>query len=436
MRVSVRHLMAALLFVLMGIVVLPGGASASLGRVEVGAPEPLDAAGEVAADKLGKQHGVPEGEARRRIGRQPAQERLVEELQAELGGQFGGAWIDQAGGGKLKIGLVGSGADSIGIQGRAAKYGLADTTSTQRVDYAFDQLNQVADQIGRAIQTVGRPTEYPLQSGVLTDKNRVAVLVPEGRALDAEEKGFLERLQAVHGNMLLVETYRGKIEKQACFLNECDMPLRGGVAIGVSANTRDCTAGFIVRSRSDGVRYVMTAGHCLQGNNVDWWTWWENGEAHRIGPPHTPRVVNDFDTDAGLLRINNPSGWNPRPWVVVLSSGGPRPTVEDEDYPIRAKGTAASIVGEYVCKTGTTTLTECGIVTGTGFTAGGTGHLARVEVCTLTGDSGGPYYVNRTAYGIHSAGTSNPCGTAYYQGLLAAGIGAEDRLNVDLVLSP
>lgn len=179
---------------------------------------------------------------------------------------------------------------------------------------------------------------------------------------------------------------------------ECDPPLRGSVWISGPA-ARVCSAGFNAVSRSDLKPYVLTAGHCDRGSG-NWITDFANDDDHIIEPFHNSR--NDFETDVGILRVNNPDGWAfGWPLITVDPTGG---FAAEENYTIDRVVNPGLL--DRVCTTmGNSARTNCGNVTDTYVTGGGTGGLFEVNnLCTEGGDSGSPYFSNHTAYGVHSAG--------------------------------
>jgi hypothetical protein len=142
----------------------------------------------------------------------------------------------------------------------------------------------------------------------------------------------------------------------------------------------------------------------------------------------------------------NTSYHNPKPWVITNSFNAPGKVVyPDEDYVIRdGDGASSDILGEWVCKSGTTTLTSCGTVGsyGSTLTYGGVTvrNMGRADrMCSAFGDSGSPVFVGGTAYGIAGAGvdTTQTCvgdvgGTydrLYYTGVRSA----QALMNVDIL---
>jgi streptogrisin D len=168
--------------------------------------------------------------------------------------------------------------------------------------------------------------------------------------------------------------------------------LDGVVLGGDSINDRKiiCSAGFnVVR---DGVRYLITAGHCTQGM-PDW---------SGIGPS----VVSAFPgTDYGLVRDDDTIA----PGAVDRYDG--------TTQPITSAG--AATVGEEVCASGQTTHVTCGEVTAVDQTVdygdGNVVHgLIETDVHTDHGDSGGPLFDGSTGLGTVSGGDGT---TDYFQPL-------------------
>lgn len=152
-----------------------------------------------------------------------------------------------------------------------------------------------------------------------------------------------------------------------------------------------CSLGFNVRSGS--TYYFLTAGHC--GDVADTW-YADSGQSTLIGPT----VGSSFPgNDYALVRYDNAS---------LSHSGG---------------FTAAdAYVGESVKRSGSTTGTHSGTVTGLNatvhYSGGGTVRgMIQTNVCAEPGDSGGALYDGSKALGLTSGGSGN-CrtgGTTFYQ---------------------
>ncbi|MFG3349738.1 S1 family peptidase [Streptomyces sp. NPDC048018] len=164
-----------------------------------------------------------------------------------------------------------------------------------------------------------------------------------------------------------------------------------GAGDAIYGNGYRCSLGFNVRSGS--TYYFLTAGHC--GNVVS--TWYANSaQSTLIGPT----VGSSFPgNDYALVRYDN---------AALAHTGG---------------FTAAdAYVGESVKRTGSTTGTRGGTVTGLDatvhYSGGGTVRgLIQTDVCAEPGDSGGALYDGTKALGITSGGSGNCStgGTTFFQ---------------------
>uniref|UniRef100_UPI001BE49BDF S1 family peptidase n=1 Tax=Streptomyces polyasparticus TaxID=2767826 RepID=UPI001BE49BDF len=152
-----------------------------------------------------------------------------------------------------------------------------------------------------------------------------------------------------------------------------------------------CSLGFNVAK--GGTYYFLTAGHC--GNVVK--TWYTNSaQSTLIGPT----VGSSFPSnDYALVRYDNASLSHPGGFTA-----------------------ADAYVGEPVKRSGSTTGTRSGTVTGLNatvhYSGGGTVRgMIQTNVCAEPGDSGGALYDGSKALGITSGGSGNCTvgGTTFYQ---------------------
>jgi streptogrisin D len=158
-----------------------------------------------------------------------------------------------------------------------------------------------------------------------------------------------------------------------------------------------CSLGFNVRSAS--ADFFLTAGHCTN-EAVEWFA--DSQHATKLGD----RTATSFPgNDYGIVAYTNTS-------ITISGTAG----AQD----IASAGNA--YVGEPVRRTGSTTGTKSGTVTGLNatvhYTSGGTvTGMIRTSVCAEPGDSGGPLYDGSVALGLTSGG-SGDCrvgGTTFYQ---------------------
>jgi streptogrisin B len=152
-----------------------------------------------------------------------------------------------------------------------------------------------------------------------------------------------------------------------------------------------CSLGFNVQQGS--TFYFLTAGHCGEVA-PNWFA--DPSESTPIGPTVDYSFPGD---DFALVRYDNPSLDHPGGYVV-----------------------ADAFVGESVTRTGSTTGTHSGTVTGLNATVnygGGdiVGGLIQTNVCAEPGDSGGPLYDGNKAIGLTSGGSGNCTsgGTTFFQ---------------------
>lgn len=192
----------------------------------------------------------------------------------------------------------------------------------------------------------------------------------------------------------------------------------------------------------------------------------KDGVSHWIGYWHRGEQIQSHD--AGIITVDNPSGWQPAPIVLVRATvDDGRTTTYNEVYPIRFVRSSANLPADrYLCSTGASgarttgtaiSWTRCGRYHSGGHTGSpippsqvGTQNLGRVDFDSCGGDSGGPVYAQNAAYGLVTNASSDGymrdvnygfftipdvvCGSghSFYQGI----IGAQDAMNVDTLRAP
>jgi streptogrisin C len=337
------------------------GASTSL-------PSYLADATDPAVTTLARDRHISLQEAQRRIGWQEPAMQLGEELRRALGDRFGGLWFDEAGGGRVKVGLVG--ADRSAAAALIARRQLTAVTDLVAVQHSYADLGQAHAWLSEAIMKPNPPAAKGqiggLASALLIDKNQVQLQLPRGQTLNAAQQAVVAAAKRRLGPSLAVGSWSGQIHTEACewglgpAIWDCDPPLRGGVGIvSFSGTTRaTCTAGF---------------------------------------------------NESQL------SHWRPGPYVYVHLSPD---TTENSLYPIKAVG--SSTKGLRVCVSGAVSGTDCAPVKQTGWPVAG--GYAVVDYCTTGGDSGGPVFSGNYARGIHIGAKTGAaaCHDRLYQGVAEA----------------
>ncbi|MEW2634057.1 S1 family peptidase [Streptomyces sp. NPDC048389] len=223
------------------------------------------------------------------------------------------------------------------------------------------------------------------------DQDTGTLVVTADSTVSKAELAKIRREAGANAGALRVERTPGTFSKL----------ISGGDAIYASAGWR-CSLGFNVRSGS--TYYFLTAGHCTDGAG----TWYTNS-SHST--PIGPTAGSSFPgNDYGIVRYSNTS----------LSHPG---TVGNRDI----TGAADATIGMSVTRSGSTTGTHSGTVTGLNATVNYGGGdivrgLIRTNVCAEPGDSGGPLYSGSQAIGLTSGGSGN-CrtgGTTFFQPVVEA----------------
>jgi streptogrisin B len=231
------------------------------------------------------------------------------------------------------------------------------------------------------LSAVSRAVERSGVQGAAWSVDRVAdrVVTTVDSTVSADEVATIKRAAGANAGAIRIERTSGVFRPL----------LSAGDAIYGSRYR--CSLGFNVVKAS--TYYFLTAGHCGKVAN----TWYTNAShATLIGPT----IGYSFPkNDYALVRYDNSSLSHPGGYTV-----------------------ADAFLGESVKRTGSTTGTHSGTVTGLNVTVryqgGGTVEgMIQTTVCAEPGDSGGPLYDGTKALGLTSGG-SGDCksgGTTFYQ---------------------
>jgi len=343
---------------------------------------------------------------------------------------YGGLSIDHADGASVMVGMTKMELASE-VSEHFASYGV-------RIEVEQHQLTQVVleDRSEELQQQVIGDESIEIgigEIGVITIRYVEGKLTEEAKsvliaAADDPDLFMVERVASVAPASEELCDWTGDIE--------CDPPLRGSVRMNHPQTGPDpiCSAGFNAEGRTNGLPFVLSAGHCAEAIN-NWSTQFEDESSHVIGS--FVNSIDNFGTDAGIILVNNPApfpvGWSfGQPWVTVHPTP-PHPA--NESYVITDVVDAA--FGMRVCATlGNQARTDCGTVDNTNFMGEDTGDLFRVTgICSRGGDSGSPYFSFNVAYGIHVAGDgyngTNP--TLCLWGAAEDDVEASGSMNVDII---
>jgi hypothetical protein len=367
----------------------PAGATAS----ESGNNATVADEADPAAQYLMARYNVSREEADRRLVLQQDAAELDERLAARHGPVFAGLWIDQQNG-RVVV---------------AATERSREFEQDSQLAHGGEVHHVVAHRTAESLQRKQAELRNLLASGQAValnlEQNQIDVFTA-GMPLPERAEEYMSRTPEAFTRSDIAVNDR----PEACLFPYCDAPLRAGVGITVSG-TLQCTSAFNVKSKSDNKPYIMTAGHCVDAfaASTVWGTRFANGEAHNIGPRHNDTFPS---VDAAILRIDNPSGWNPAATTVVWAANG---LSQNDAYSIQDYAVAA--LNAVVCHSGATTRSKCGTVRELSYdTTYGASDVVVVEpdACTDGGDSGGPWWANARAYGIHSGSGSRTYGCVSY----------------------
>ncbi|MCF6522883.1 S1 family peptidase [Streptomyces sp. JJ36] len=217
-----------------------------------------------------------------------------------------------------------------------------------------------------------------------TDPETGTLVVRTDPRVGEQEIDAIERAAGPAAGALRFERVQGTFRRY----------IAGGDAVW-GFGTGRCSLGFNVRDRA-GAYHFLTAGHCTEGHPV----WFSAGGTY-LGPTTGSRFPGD---DYGIVRHQNAL---PKPGT----AGG-----TDITHAAEAR------LGQQVLRTGSTTGTHSGRVTGLDATVNyGNGDivhgLIQTDVCAEPGDSGGPLYAGGAALGLTSGGEGDCTsgGTTYFQ---------------------
>jgi hypothetical protein len=189
----------------------------------------------------------------------------------------------------------------------------------------------------------------------------------------------------------------------------CDLPVRGGLPIDFEGGLSEtCTAGFPAVGNIFGNKFMLTAGHCLQGTgSLTWRTFDSVQKRHPVGQTEKWAFngaggYNDY----GAININS-GWWAEGAWKQQIVLWG-----TSQEYPIESE--AWSFVGQVVCNIGKNYGRQCGTVSQVDvtYTDPAPTLIEHTNVfgpsCIDNGDSGSPVFNwgGHAALGLVSADNS------------------------------
>jgi len=325
---------------------------------------------------------MSQADAERAARQQEVRKTLHTQITRGSGAQtFAGAWFD------APSGTVHIAATSDAARTYAARAGkaLGLKVTTHAATRSFAQLESAATSLRKSTTGVGKAAAGHVGIDVRT--NSVVAAVPKASLTTL-------RRSATSGVRLVAQTADNVVADYGCTArNACDYTIRAGSMLWRGSQGNNvCSVGFTGR-QTNNQRWVYTAGHCSNGNNVTWGT----GTA-AIGPMYAS--VDSGAYDAAIIRVTNP-------WFAYDQGGEIYQTV----YVNGVAPTLSYIwAGDTVCLsanyTNPTGPNFCGVV-GTNSDPAVRGMVRVNGLDACGGDSGGGWYWltsqgRRIAYGLHS----------------------------------
>ena len=356
--------------------------------------------------------GVDISEAKQRLKRQDRLGKVIELLEDINRERFAGAWIEHQPEYRVVVRLVGKEPVDLWMKSMVIDGAVPVVFKTQ-ARFTQKELLEAIDLVLPELMEA-----LPALSGTDVDVKTGEIVLTVGN--DGVTDYSLNRLRS-----LLAKSPSIHVKKFLSLpirFEQLDAPVSDGHTRG-GANLSTCTSGFVVKD-SNGVRGYITAGHC--GNSQ---TYYEFG-----GTSYATTFIDEIrDADQDVQWHTTPHLEYPHFYASSTSS-----------YRTLTSRTTRSSqsVGGYVCHRGKTTGYSCGYIdtktykpTYTNACNGVTCSSVWVKVSgpsleCYPGDSGGPWFLVYSAYGIYkgqssSGTTASGCNWAFYM--------ASDYFGISLV---
>jgi streptogrisin C len=339
-----------------------------------------------------------------RLQGQVEEARLPLRIETALGDAYAGVWFDPAAG-KFDVGVT-STASRQSVRRIAARVGLTGEVVETPVRSTWGTLIGVQEQWNKRHSTL-------LVSGEATsgvDPSRNAVVVTLDSAVSSHEHASLDRETAsARSNIVITDSARPTARNEPKVVTcespftsskaRCEKTLTAGVRILLEAAAlKSCTAGPMLWFWTE--TYMATAGHCYSNNTAK--------STGRSVTTTTVKVTSEYQGTLGAKEIGNEDSyyWNEQgdmgmtkvsatsPFVQLGATPVPAFMAEWSVKPATPSAVAAAatpVMNATVCREGQTSGEWCGTITALNVTNSNSTHQVRTNVCTSSGDSGGPY---------------------------------------------
>jgi hypothetical protein len=303
-------------------------------------------------------------EAVRRLGLQGPAGALDAELAAAERGSFAGLWIDNGPVYRVVVAFAdGGGIDR--LAGRVGDPELASVLELRTAAYSLERLEAAQAAALHLVRQLG----VPVESEIDVRANRVRIYVVD--AVEVADK------LAGAGLALPAEVVVDEVEA----MGEPAANIYGGLALTT------CSSGFSVKRTTSSTRGITTAAHCPNSQSY-------SGSA--------------LTFQAADQNTNQDVQWHTAPGFTVTNQFNSGIGVRNCTA---TKARADQAVGNYVCANGMTSGYRCGTISSKtyapSYVTNASSTFIRVDDTegddlSEGGDSGGPWFLNYTAWGIHS----------------------------------
>lgn len=326
--------------------------------------------------------GVSLDEAIHRLQLQDVVGALDAELSEKEAKTFAGLWIEHTPTFRVIVRFTRQPGQTIKHY-LAAYPALADLVETRTASVSLVELQKAQEEALISFRNAG----IPFESGINVFDNHVELYVAEANRLQFDA--------ALQGQALRLADSVQVIAIKA--LGTADAEIYGGLSLST------CTSGFSVKQTSDpGYKGITTAGHC--GNTQSY-----------SGTSLT--YMNQILTGSYDIQWHRAPGFTVTNKIRVSTSGTTRSITSTKHRNDQA-------IGGYVCKYGMTTGYTCGYISAKNICPSWVPSCAATYIrvnntagygdLSSGGDSGGPWFLNNTAYGSHGGAPGDDPNDAIY----------------------
>lgn len=365
---------------------------------------------------LAQQEGISTAKAEQDLRQQQQAGNIVGALQKSLGKDYAGVWFDLKTD-QFHIGIAPHASQSTAeeVTNRVDITGNSDFES---VSYTWSEIEHAQDGLSSKFSSLAQKQQVAIVADPRTDSVKIQVAANLSPS-SVEQTKTAASTNSVKTEVTPVPQDELKIRADTCTFPFCNLPLRGGIPLISSANSKGeytvCTAGFFVRDERN-YPYLLTAGHCFYPAGSTWY----NDEWGTAYPPHGEtgcamghRIASalNSEADAGVVATEGCEPPEPNSGIVAWNS--------NENYAINGTPYSA-YTGLFECHMGEHSGNQCGdveypnVTTEINYSGEGAGyiylqHTDQVCALSLPGDSGGPWAAGGYGTAIDVAGNGKNC---------------------------